>query len=332
MKKIILLVLIILSVTNTRAQGKKELIVTIPELKEWVTYLASDEMKGRANGSPEMKTAANWIAGKFRENGVKPITQDSNFIQDYSFTSRQQTIAERNVIGIIEGTDPSLKDQYIVLSAHFDHTGIRSGLKPDSIRNGADDNAAGVCTILGIAKTISLSKLKPGRTIVLAAFSGEEYGMRGSRYFVSNPPVPLKNIYADLNFEMTGHSEYLGKNKYYMTGCLNSNLDDLIGEYERGTEFQLIDTISIANMLFNSSDNIAFSRVSVADGITQGIPSGTFATSSTPDYLHNVTDQAELFDFNNMASLVNHFSDLVIWLSNSKSEIIWTDPKLTRIK
>ena len=59
MKKIILLVLIILSVTNTRAQGKKELIVTIPELKEWVTYLASDEMKGRANGSPEMKTAAN---------------------------------------------------------------------------------------------------------------------------------------------------------------------------------------------------------------------------------------------------------------------------------
>jgi hypothetical protein len=332
MKKIILLVLIILSVTNTRAQGKKELIVTIPELKEWVTYLASDEMKGRANGSPEMKTAANWIAGKFRENGVKPITQDSNFIQDYSFTSRQLTIAERNVIGIIEGTDPSLKDQYIVLSAHFDHTGIRSGLKPDSIRNGADDNAAGVCTILGIAKTISLSKLKPGRTIVLAAFSGEEYGMRGSRYFVSNPPVPLKNIYADLNFEMTGHSEYLGKNKYYMTGCLNSNLDDLIGEYERGTEFQLIDTISIANMLFNSSDNIAFSRVSVADGITQGIPSGTFATSSTPDYLHNVTDQAELFDFNNMASLVNHFSDLVIWLSNSKSEIIWTDPKLTRIK
>ena len=236
------------------------------------------------------------------------------------------------MIGIIEGTDPSLKDQYIVLSAHFDHTGIRSGLKPDSIRNGADDNAAGVCTILGIAKTISLSKLKPGRTIVLAAFSGEEYGMRGSRYFVSNPPVPLKNIYADLNFEMTGHSEYLGKNKYYMTGCLNSNLDDLIGEYERGTEFQLIDTISIANMLFNSSDNIAFSRVSVADGITQGIPSGTFATSSTPDYLHNVTDQAELFDFNNMASLVNHFSDLVIWLSNSKSEIIWTDPKLTRIK
>ena len=332
MKKVFILILTILSTTDTRAQEKKNLIVTAPELKEWITYLASDEMKGRANGSPEMKTAAYWIAGKFRENSVKPIIQDSDFIQDYTFTSRQQTIEERNVIGIIEGNDPSLKDQYIILSAHFDHIGIRHGLKPDSINNGADDNAAGICTILGIAKTISLSKLKPGRTIVLAAFSGEEYGMRGSRYFVSNPPVLLKNIYADLNFEMTGHSEYLGKNKYYMTGCLVSTLDDLIAEQNKGTEFQLIDTIPIANMLFNSSDNIAFSRVSVSDGIILGIPSGTFATSATTDYLHNVTDEAELFDFDNMAALIGHFSDLVIWLSNNKSDIKWTDPKFSRIK
>ena len=93
----------------------------------------------------------------------------------YSFTSRQTSIAERNVIGIIEGTDPLLKDQYIVLSAHFDHIGIRPGLNPDSIRNGADDNAAGTCTIIGIAKALSQLNIKPGRTILLAAFSGEEY-------------------------------------------------------------------------------------------------------------------------------------------------------------
>jgi Zn-dependent M28 family amino/carboxypeptidase len=332
MKKIIFFVLIILSVKESHAQVKKDLIVTPQECKEWITYLASDDMKGRANGSPEMETAAYWIAGKFKENGVKPVSPYNDFIQTYSFTSRQQTIAERNVIGIIEGTDPSLKDQYIVLSAHFDHIGIRHGLKPDSINNGADDNAAGTCTVIGIAKTLSLSKMKPGRSIILAAFSGEEYGMRGSRYFVSNPRIPVKNIYADLNFEMTGHSEYLGKNKYYMTGCLNSNLDDLIAEYDRGTDFQLIDTISIANMLFNSSDNISFSRISVADGITRGIPSGTFATSALTDYLHTVTDEAELFDFDNMASLISHFSDLVIWLSNNKSDIVWTDPKYSRIK
>jgi len=332
MKKSLFLVLIILSITDCPAQKKNQVIVTAAELKEWVTYLASDEMRGRANGSPEMKTAAYWIAGKFGENGVKPVSPVSGFIQNYTLASRQQSIKERNVIGIIEGTDPSLKDQYIVLSAHFDHIGIRQGLTPDSIRNGADDNAAGTCTLIGIARTINLSGIKPGRTIVLAAFSGEEYGMKGSRYFVSNPSVPLKKIYADLNFEMTGHSEFLGKNKYYMTGCLYSNLDDLISEYNKGTGFQLVDTLPVANMLFNSSDNISFSRVSSADGIILGIPSGTFATSATPEYLHNVTDEAELFDFDNMAELIRHFSDLVIWLSNSKSDVVWTDPAFSRIK
>jgi len=331
-KKVFLLVLIIMSLTDSFAQVKKELAVNPPELKEWITYLASDEMKGRANGSPEMKTAAYWIAAKFAEYGVKPVCPDSGFIHNYTFTSRQQSIKERNIIGIIEGTDPALKDEYLVLSAHFDHIGIRSGLKPDSIRNGADDNAAGTCTILGIAKTISLSGIKPGRTIVLAAFSGEEHGMRGSRYFVANSPVPLKKIQANLNFEMTGHSEYLGKNRYYMTGCLNSNLDDIIIEHNKGSEFQLVDSIPVANMLFYSSDNAAFARVSVTDGVTFGIPCGTFATTATSGYLHNVTDEAELFDFENMAELVRHFSDLVLWLSNSNQEIKWTNPEFSRIK
>lgn len=332
MKKYVFIVLVILQIPESYSQEETKPIVTSSELKEWVSYLASDEMKGRTNGSQEMKSAAEWIVQKFRENGVKPVTPDNSLIQNYSFVNRQQTTSERNVIGIINGTDPSLKDQYIVLSAHFDHIGIKKGLRPDSIYNGADDNASGVCTLIGIAKTIKQSMMKPGRTIVLAAFSGEEAGIRGSRYFVSNPSVPLRNIYADLNFEMTGHSEYLGRNKYYMTGCLISNLDDIIGSYNRNTDFQLIDTISLANMLFNSSDNIAFSRISVSDGITTGIPSGTFATSAITNYLHNVNDEAELFDFDNMARLVSYFSNLVIWLSNNRSEIEFTDPKFSKIK
>jgi leucyl aminopeptidase len=332
MKKYVFLALIILQLSKSFSQEGMKLEVTSSELKEWISYLASDEMRGRSNGSQEMKNAADWIVQKFRENDVIPVTPGGSLIQNYSFIYRQQTISERNVIGIINGTDPSLKDQYIVLSAHFDHIGIRKGLKPDSICNGADDNASGVCTLIGIAKSIKQSKKKPGRTIVLAAFSGEEAGMRGSRFFISNPSVPLRNVYADLNFEMTGHSEYLGKNKYYMTGCLISNLDDIIESYKGETDFQLVDTISIANRLFYSSDNIAFSRISVSDDITQGIPSGTFATSAITDYLHGVNDEAELFDFDNMANLVSYFSSLVIWLSNNKTEIEFSDPKFLRIK
>jgi leucyl aminopeptidase len=308
----------------------KNPVVKASELREWISYLASDEMKGRANGSPEMKKAAEWIADKFEENGLKPLPSENGFIQDYTFTSRQNSINERNVIGMIEGTDPRLKDQYLVISAHFDHIGIRRGSKPDSICNGADDNAAGTCTLIGIARTIRMLKLKPGRTIIFAAFSGEENGMRGSRYFVSRAPVPLKDIYTDVNFEMTGHSEYLGPHKYYMTGCKNSNLDDLITEYNKGNDFQLVDTIPIAERLFNSSDNAAFSRIALKDGITEGIPSGTFATTTLADYIHSVDDEPELFDYENMAGLVQYFAHMVIWLSENKTDIVWTDTRFKR--
>ncbi len=310
--------------------NQKKNAVTASELKEWISFLSSDAMKGRKNGSPEMKTAADWIGGEFREYGVSPAGKNGDFFQSYTFISRMGAIEERNVIGIIEGSDPELKNQYIVVSAHFDHIGIKRGAAPDSICNGADDNAAGTCAVIGIAKALSLSKMKPGRSIIFAAFSGEESGMRGSRYFVSASPVPLKNIIADINFEMIGHSEYLGKNNYYMTGCPYSNLDDVIGEYNKKTDIRLIDTIPLASQLFYASDNIAFSRISVANGIAQGIPSGTFATTALSDYLHSVDDEAELFDFENMANLVNYFSDMILWLSNSDSEIKWTDPKFTR--
>jgi hypothetical protein len=320
------------SMSGFKGFYEKPAKVKAEDLKEWINFLASDEMRGRANGSPEMKTASDWLAGKFKEYGLKTILPDGDYIQNYSFASRQRTVNERNVIGVIEGTNSKLKDQYILLSSHFDHIGVRKGNDPDSIYNGADDNAAGTVTLLAIAKAIKDSGLKPGRTIVFAAFSGEENGMKGSRYFVSDSPLPVKNIYADLNFEMTGHSEYLGKNKYYMTGCKVSNLDDLIGEYNKKSDWKLIDTIKLANNLFYASDNIAFSRMTTSDNVSQGIPSGTFATTTMGSYIHKPNDEGKYFDYENMAGLAGYFTDLIIWLSDSKSEIQFTDPAFVRLK
>jgi hypothetical protein len=335
MRKIVILIgITIYSFFNTGFTGFHENPpkVKAEELRSWINYLSSDEMRGRANGSPEMKLSSEWLSGKFKEYGLKPLFATGEYVQNYTFTSRQRTVNERNILGMIKGTDPLLKDQYIILSAHFDHIGVRKGTDPDTIYNGADDNAAGTCTLLGIAKTIKDSGYKPGRTIIFAAFSGEESGMRGSRYFVANSPVTVKNIYADLNFEMTGHSEYLGRDKYYMTGCKISNLDDLIGEYNKNSDWKLIDTITIANSLFFASDNIAFSRISSADKISQGIPSGTFATTTMGDYIHKPNDEGKLFDYDNMAGLVQYFSDLIIWLSENKSEVQFTDPSFTRLR
>jgi len=328
----IAVIIIIFSLSGFTGNQKKKLAVTPADLQEWIDYLASDNMRGRANGSPEMKTAATWLSDKFKELGLQPILPTGGYIQEYSFTARQRTVNERNVIGVIEGSDPLLKDQYLILSAHFDHIGVRKGNDADSIYNGADDNAAGTCMLLGIAKVIKESGLKSGRTIVFAAVSGEEVGIRGSRYFVANSPVPLKNAYANINFEMTGHSELLGKNNYYMTGCKVSNLDDLIGEYNRKSDWKLIDTIKIANNLFTGSDNIAFSRILTVDKVSQGIPSGTFATATIQSYYHKPFDEGKLFDYENMAGLVNYFGDLIIWLSKNKSEVVFTDPSYVRLK
>jgi hypothetical protein len=311
---------------------ENQVIVRPDDLKNWINYLASDEMRGRRNGSAEMVKAATWLSEKFKEFGLKPVTNNGNYLQEYSFTSRQGDVNERNVIGMIRGIDPKLNDQFIIVSAHFDHVGVRKGTEADSIYNGADDNAAGTCTLLGIAKTIKDAGLKPGRSIIFAAFSGEESGMRGSRFFVSHSPVPLQNIYIDINFEMTGHSEFFGKKRFYMTGCKISNLDDLIGIYNQRSDWKLIDTIASANWLFSASDNIAFSRISNVNNISQGIPSGTFATATNPGYLHEPGDEGNLFDYKNMAGLVRYFSDLIIWLSENKTDIHFTDPSYTRLK
>jgi hypothetical protein len=138
------------------------------ELEEWVSFLSSDEMKGRQNGSPEMKEAAEWIAQKFAEFDIEPVFPDGQLIRPYTFHIRRGvSIDERNIVGILEGTDPELKDQYIIISAHFDHVGIREAVDGDSIYNGADDNAAGTCTLLGVAKAIKENQYRPGRSSCL---------------------------------------------------------------------------------------------------------------------------------------------------------------------
>jgi len=327
------LLLFLASCTINSQSNSEKYSITPGELEEWVSFLASDDMKGRRNGSPEMEEAAEWIALKFSEFDINPAYPDSKLIRPYTFKSRRGgNIDERNIVGVIEGTDPELKDEYIIITAHFDHVGIRSSGENDSIYNGADDNAAGTCTLLGVAKTIKENNYKPGRTILFAAVSGEEMGLHGSRYLAANMPLPLPNAYVNVNFEMTGHSEYLGKGNYYMTGCNFSNLDDAIQEFHPDNKHNLIDTIALADRLFYMSDNIAFARIERNEGISTGIPCGTFATTTFGDYIHTPQDEAEFFDFENMAGLVDYFAEMILWLSHSDKDIDWTDPGFTRIE
>jgi len=327
------LIIFLASCTNNSQRKREKYSISAGELEEWVNFLASDDMKGRRNGSPEMEEAAEWIALKFNEFDIKPVYPDGKLVRPYTFyTRRGDTLDERNIVGIIEGTDPIMKDEYIIITAHFDHVGIRNSVENDSIYNGADDNAAGTCTLLGVAKTIKENNYKPGRTILFAAVSGEEMGLHGSRYLAANMPLPLQNAYVNINFEMTGHSEDLGKGNFFMTGCSFSNLDEAILEFQPENKHMLIDTIAQADRLFYMSDNIAFARIERNGEISSGIPCGTFVTTTSGDHIHTPKDEAVLFDFENMAGLVDYLAEMIIWLSHSDKDIDWTDPGFTRIE
>ena len=210
--------------------------------------------------------------------------------------------------------------------------GIRNSVDGDSIYNGADDNCAGTVTVISVAEAIARAGASSGRSIVFAAFSGEEMGLRGSRYMAANPPFDPAAVYACINFEMTGHSEELGPGKYYMTGCSYSNLDEMITGFNSGKEITLIDTLAIADRLFFMSDNLAFARLKEENGVTYGIPGGTFATTTFGPHIHQPFDEARLFDFENMALLVNYFDDMILWLSVNRKEVDWTSKQFSRIR
>ncbi len=117
-------------------------------------------------------------------------------------TSRQTA---PNTIGILPGTDPKLRSEYVLFSAHMDHIGITPG-QPDSINNGADDDASGTTAVMELAEAFSRPDARPRRSLIFLTVSGEEKGLWGSRYFSEHPVVPLKDVVADINIDMIGRN------------------------------------------------------------------------------------------------------------------------------
>ena len=121
---------------------------------------------------------------------------------DIRIASETKIVDSRNVIAILPGSDPKLKEEVIVLSAHLDHIGITKPVKGDSINNGALDNAAGVATTLEVARAFTEGKKRPRRSIMFLTVTGEEKGLLGAEYFARNPTVPLKTIVGDVDIDM----------------------------------------------------------------------------------------------------------------------------------
>lgn len=176
-----------------------------------VRYLSADALEGRLAGSPGERCAGDFIVARFEALGLKPAGEAGTWFQDVPLASAVNPSAPpgtgRNVLALLEGSDPALRDEVIVIGAHYDHLGHGDfgSTAPDeagAIHNGADDNASGVAGMLAAAE--ALAKNKPARSVLFMAFSGEESGLLGSAHFASNPTLPLARIRAMLNLDMVG--------------------------------------------------------------------------------------------------------------------------------
>jgi Zn-dependent M28 family amino/carboxypeptidase len=160
-----------------------------------VEKLAADDMEGRLVGSPGGEKARAYVLGRLKQSGIAPIGE--SFERPFTFTSR--TSGERkgaNLVGIVRGTRDS--DHYIVVTAHYDHVGVRNG----AVFNGADDNASGVAALLALAAYFA--RAKPEHSLLIAALDGEEAGLQGARALLRDPPVPVSAMILNVNLDMVG--------------------------------------------------------------------------------------------------------------------------------
>jgi len=184
-----------------------------PRLLDDIRFLSEDRLQGRMTGSAGADSAASYLARRFSQVGLQPAA--GGWFQ--SFTVGREAPAARqaqtgvligkNVIGILPGRDPVLRNQAIILGAHYDHLGLGGfgSLDPDStglVHNGADDNASGAAALIQVAARLAASP--PARTVVFIAFSGEELGLLGSAHYVKQPIYPLASTLAMVNLDMVG--------------------------------------------------------------------------------------------------------------------------------
>jgi Tol biopolymer transport system component len=179
-----------------------------------IRYLADDALEGRAAGSAGERCGGDYIAREFDRIGLTPAGVDGTWFQDIRLASVANPHAEggtgRNVLALLEGSDPELRHQVVVIGAHYDHLGWGGfgSMSPNerAIHNGADDNASGVGALLAAAERLAAGA-RPRRSVLFIAFSGEELGLLGSAQYVASPTVPLAEKVAMLNMDMVGRLE-----------------------------------------------------------------------------------------------------------------------------
>ncbi|WP_445734511.1 M28 family peptidase [Mariniflexile sp.] len=259
----------------TNRNGPEASLFNETVLLKHIKTLSSDAFEGRRTGTKGAIKAEKYIVDQFTASHVLPLGKD--FEQSFSFTSGRKHYEGKNILGLIKGT--LYPEKYMVISAHYDHEGIKNGV----VYNGADDDASGVSALFSFAEYFKNNP--PKHSVILAAFDAEELGLQGSKYFANNSIIPLKQIMVNLNMDMISRSD---KNELFAVGTVfNKSLKDIITSHKYSNTINLLTGHDEGNWKDNwtdASDHASFHK--------KGIPFLYFGVEDHKDY-HEPTDDYE---------------------------------------
>lgn len=290
-----------------QALAKLDPVFSSDRMMRTVNYLASADLEGRAPGSIGIDKAADFIAEQFKAAGLLPGSDDETFFQVWEevLNPEDNKVSVKNVIGYIPGTNPNLRDESVIICAHYDHLGFgeygASKQNLGKIHFGADDNSSGVSVIIELAHLLGKS-LKPQRNVVFVAFTAEERGLRGSKYYVKNfKKFPAKKAIGVLNFDTVGR---LKSDKLLVLNSSSAREWKFIfmgASYVTGVQAELI------TQDLDASDQRSFIEI--------GVPAVQFFTTPHEDY-HKPTDTPDKIDAAGLVKVATFGREALLYLAD----------------
>jgi hypothetical protein len=297
-----------------------------------------------AGGAPMLEIPAESLAETLADHGIDlaAVVREKNGpakispVHGMSASVTLQNVelpstSAPNVVAVLEGSDPELKDEFVVFSAHMYHAGTTSGAPfcrsstehpDDEICNGADDNASGTVAVIELAEAFAALEPRPKRSIVFLTVSGEERGLWGSEYYAKHPTVPMDQIVANVNVDMVGRNwpdtiVAIGKEH----SDLGETLDRVSAEHPE-LNMTAIDDIWPEENFYNRSDHIHFARA--------GVPILFFFNGTHDDY-HAVTDHPDKIDAEKESRIVKLLLYLGIDIANAAERPKWNPESYEKV-
>ncbi|WP_339839133.1 M20/M25/M40 family metallo-hydrolase [uncultured Flavobacterium sp.] len=277
-------------------------------------FLASDDNEGRDSGSKGIEKASVFLENMMKENGIKP------YFKTYRDTLSNFDKPAYNIVGYIEGNDSKLKNEFVIIGAHYDHIGKIAAVNGDDIANGANDNASGSTAVTEVMKYFAKNK-KNKRSLIFVFFSAEEKGLLGSKHLAKKLKAANLDLYIMFNFEMIGVPMQNKDFILYLTGFGKTNMASKMNEYagEKVIGYVPAET---KYQLFRASDNYPF--------FTEfDVPAQTVSTFDFEnfDFYHKPDDEFELMDPKHMTNVVNTMIPVLEIMMNKPTKEITINVK-----